>query len=136
MALHPSHQYDDIINLSRPASRHPKMFPEDRAKIFSPFAALRGYEEAIKSKEKLRVNKAELSEEEKARIDQKLHLLEEGQRITVVYFHRDPGPDGSGGIGEGMYITVSGVLEKVDQALGVIVVDGVSIEFDAVAEVG
>ena len=47
-------KYNDIINKERPQhdgdefeARHPKMSLENRAKIFAPFAALKGYEEAI-----------------------------------------------------------------------------------------
>lgn len=32
-------------------TRHPKMSREDRAKQFMPFAALKGYEEALRAKE-------------------------------------------------------------------------------------
>ena len=47
-------KYNDIIDKERPQhngddfeARHPKMTLENRAKIFAPFAALKGYEEAI-----------------------------------------------------------------------------------------
>ena len=47
-------KYNDIIDKERPVhdgdefeARHPKMPCEARAKIFAPFAALKGYEEAI-----------------------------------------------------------------------------------------
>lgn len=128
------HKYDDIIDLSRPVSGHPKMCKEDRAKIFSPFAALRGYEEAVKNKEKIRVNRSELSDEEKESIDQKLHLLKKGQNITVTYFHEDPGPDGSGGIGEGEYIAASGTVEKINGDTRVLRVNGVDVGFDEICE--
>ena len=39
--------YDDIINMDRPASKRQKMPIDDRAKIFAPFAALRGFDDAI-----------------------------------------------------------------------------------------
>jgi hypothetical protein len=49
-----SEEYKDIIDKSRPQhngdefeARHPHMPREARAKIFAPFAALKGYEEAI-----------------------------------------------------------------------------------------
>ena len=52
--MNKSFKYDDIINLKRPehngdafSYKHPKMSRENRAKIFAPFAALKGYEEAI-----------------------------------------------------------------------------------------
>jgi hypothetical protein len=49
-----SESYKDIIDKQRPVldgdkfeARHPKMSIENRAKIFAPFAALKGYDEAI-----------------------------------------------------------------------------------------
>ena len=49
-----SHEYDDIINKCRPEHngddfdiKHPKMSSGARAKIFAPFAALKGHNEAL-----------------------------------------------------------------------------------------
>jgi hypothetical protein len=56
-------KYDDIINLERPKSNRPSMSRADRAKIFMPFAALKGYDEAIEEKQKLIKEKMELSED-------------------------------------------------------------------------
>ena len=48
-----SHRYDDIIDLPHPVSTtHPRMSLSDRAAQFSPFAALTGYESAIRKKER------------------------------------------------------------------------------------
>ena len=46
--LENTHRYDDIIDLPK---KHPQMPSEDRAAQFSPFAALTGYERAIREKE-------------------------------------------------------------------------------------
>lgn len=49
----PQDVYKDIINLPYPRDdwnflmKHPRMSMEDRAKIFHPFAALRGHAEAL-----------------------------------------------------------------------------------------
>ena len=49
----PNFDYSDIIDLPYPRTdwnflmKHPRMSVEDRAKIFHPFAALRGHAEAI-----------------------------------------------------------------------------------------
>ncbi len=50
-------QYADIIHLSRPQNadimrRHPRMRPEERAKIFAPFSALRGLNERLDEENK------------------------------------------------------------------------------------
>ncbi len=52
--------YDDIIDLSRPKSMRPKMDIADRAKIFMPFAALKGYDEAIEDINKIVAGRNEL----------------------------------------------------------------------------
>lgn len=52
-----------------------KMSREERAKQFIPFAALKGYEDALREKEKVVVEKIELSEERKAELDAKLHQV-------------------------------------------------------------
>ena len=60
-------KYADLLSLSRPAPIKSRMTIQNRAKIFSPFAALRGYEDEIASegKDHLKVQRIELSEEEK-----------------------------------------------------------------------
>ena len=50
------HKYDDIIDMDYPLKqhdivKHPPMSMADRAKIFSPFAALKGHGEAIHERE-------------------------------------------------------------------------------------
>lgn len=45
-------------------SDRPKMSREERAKQFMPFAALKGYEEALRKKEKILMSKKGLSEED------------------------------------------------------------------------
>ena len=55
--------------------RHPKMPLERRAKIFSPFDALRGFDLAIEDKLRLYVDKRELSEEEQQRLNEALTRL-------------------------------------------------------------
>ena len=52
MALSITHKYDDIIDKDypyrgRPIAGYDRMSTDDRAKIFMPFAALRGYAESI-----------------------------------------------------------------------------------------
>ena len=41
-------KYDDIINLKRPVSKHPKMSLYQRSAQFAPYAALTGYEGQVK----------------------------------------------------------------------------------------
>lgn len=116
-----THQYDDIIYTECPLKssdviKHPRMTIEDRAKIFAPFAALKGYEEAIAAKQKIVVPRIELSEESKEYLDLQLlkieHLLSSGQHpiITVVHFQRDK----ASGTDEGEYIRFTGLVARLD----------------------
>lgn len=116
-----THKYDDIISMEYPLKsadiiKHPKMRIEDRAKIFAPFAALKGYEDAILAKQRIIVPRIELSEEAKEYLDQQLSQIERlllGEKhpiITVVYFQMDKSsiPDG------GEYIQFTGMVAKID----------------------
>lgn len=66
----PSHERFDPFSL-----RHPRMDTGKRAKIFAPFAALRGFEEMVSSKEVLYTAKAELSAEDSAELSRRLDVL-------------------------------------------------------------
>ena len=57
-------RYDDILKLQRPKSYRRPMDTESRAKIFVPFAALKGYEEALEAQQILALEGADLSETE------------------------------------------------------------------------
>ena len=118
-----THQYDDIIQMEYPHSKsdiikHPRMRKEDRAKIFAPFAALKGYEEAIAQKQKIVVPRIELSEEAKEYLDLQLSKIDsqlrEGQHpiITIVYFQKDKGNSEAGG----EYIQFTGMVAKFDKS--------------------
>lgn len=135
MSLNISNRYDDIINLPRPESKHPHMSNADRAKIFSPFAALKGHTETIRKKEILRVNKIDLSDEAAATLNEKLTLLEKGQMVTITYFFSDPGPDGAGGTAEGIYITLSGIIKRLDSISRILEIDNHKINFDDIADI-
>ena len=88
--------YDDIIDLPHPTSvRHPRMPMADRAAQFSPFAALVGHGAAIRETARLTDRKIELTEEEKAVLDDKLCLLlDTGGEAVFTYFLPDEKKDG------------------------------------------
>lgn len=53
-------KYEEIINTSWPQkSNRPRMDLEQRAKIFLPFSALRGYEESLENQRQLNLEKYE-----------------------------------------------------------------------------
>lgn len=84
---------------------HPRMANSRRAKIFAPFDALNGFDEAIRARQKVSVPKVELTDYGAEELDARLHALKEGQKISVVYYHR-------GRVNE--YLKLTGILSKID----------------------
>ena len=124
--------YDDIIDLPHPTSeRHPRMPMANRAAMFSPFAALSGYDDAVKETARLTDGKIELTEEEKANLDARLQLLEPGIAASFTYFQPDSRKQG------GAYVTASGEVKRIDGiAREIILMDGRRIPIDDILEVG
>lgn len=105
--------YEDILELPHPVSKtHPQMPRRDRAAQFAPFAALTGYEEAVREAARLTEEKMILDEDSKEQLDWKLRCLQEKVKekptITVMYFLKDEKKKG------GKYVTVADVLKKID----------------------
>lgn len=69
-------KYDDIIGLSRPESRRPKMTMNDRAAQFAPFAALTKFGEEIRESNRKTTEKIELGDGDIERIDEVLTEIE------------------------------------------------------------
>lgn len=104
-------KYADILHLSRPAPpvKHPRMALSNRAKIFSPFAALRGFDDEISSEgaSKLLVKKVELSDEEKNDLSDKLLQVKKGMKVVVRYFVKAAESTGK-------YISLTGTVVTID----------------------
>ena len=87
------HPYEDILHLSRPASRRQKCSMQDRAAQFSPFAALSGYDEAIRETARWTEEERSLSMDGTELLDEALRQLSrrEGERpwVLVEYFEPD-----------------------------------------------
>ncbi|MCD7830191.1 MAG: hypothetical protein LUG58_07115 [Clostridiales bacterium] len=117
--------YDDIIAMERPwpertLHNHPKMALQDRAKIFAPFAALRGHSERLGEEDvKLRrCHRAELSEEEAEILSDKLMQVKKGMTVTIVFFQ----PDVDGG-DIGYDVTITGTVSSVDSVYRILKVN-------------
>ena len=97
--------YSDIINLSRPVSKRPRMTLEQRSAQFAPFAALTGYEGQVKETARLTNKKIEINEELKEILNKKIQLIQkkikEQPQIEITYFIPDSKKDG------GKYETVT-----------------------------
>lgn len=91
---------------------------DNRAKQFVPFAAVKGFEEALRAKERIVVEKIELSEERKAELDFKLHQIHKRDIITVVYFDKDE------------YVKVEGMVSRLDVDARILKIVNTKIAFD------
>lgn len=105
--------YDDIINLPHHVSAtRPQMHMSDRAAQFSPFAALTGYDAAIKETGRLTDEKIELDEENLKDLNMRFQMLidhlKDEPEVTFTYFKPDERKAG------GAYIEVTGTVKKVD----------------------
>ena len=120
-------EYDDIIHLPRPISKtHPPMSVMDRAAQFSPFAALTGYDAAIKETARLTDEKIELDEYAKDALNERLQILAEWIKdhpeIAITYFQPDAKKNG------GAYVTAIGAVKKIDEyERFVVMTDGTGI---------
>lgn len=129
-----AHLYDDIINLPHHVSEcHPQMPMSDRAAQFSPFAALSGYEAAVRETARMTDSKIELTEEEQAALNDQLQLLSEldsGAEALFTYFQPDQKKAG------GAYITVSGCIKRLDDfERTVILTDGTKISVEDILSI-
>ena len=57
-----------------------------RAHIFSAFDALKGFREMLKEQERVIVPKRMLSEDDLEILNQKIHAVEKGMMVTLIYF--------------------------------------------------
>lgn len=124
--------------------KHPPMPQIQRAKIFSPFDALDGFDETLDTKNVRYVSKEELSETKKKIIDERLRLLadltatgtlarQNRVRVTASYFvpcadiyHRAYAL-------LGIYRTVSGTVWEVDDVMRSILIGETLISFDDIS---
>jgi len=130
--MNDKYNYDDIINLPHPVSqKHPQMSLYDRAAQFSPFAALTGYDSAIRETGRLTDERIELDEEALMELNMRYQLLvdslKESPEVRINYFKPDERKSG------GAYVTVTGVVKKVDDYERMITMrDGMVIPMDDV----
>lgn len=95
-----------------------KMSKEDRAKQFMPFAALKGHMEALRKKEKIIVEKMELSDEYQEELDRKLRQVRKNDMITIIYYQQEE------------YLKITGMVSRIDETARILKVVNTKIDFD------
>lgn len=90
---------------------------EERAKQFMPFAALKGYAEALREQEEIYTERKERSEEYEERISFHLSQIRKHDMISVVYFQ------------QGEYCQKRGRISGIDFQNRVLEIEGTTIHF-------
>ncbi len=127
-------KYDEIINLPHHVSGvHPQMPMSDRAAQFAPFAALTGYEDAVKETGRLTDDRIEQDESTLSVLDAKLKILKDclgdAPEISFTYFKPDEHKMG------GAYLTAAGTVWKIDEyERKVIFCDGTELLMDDILD--
>lgn len=122
-------QYDRFL------IRHPRMDVGRRAKIFAPYDALKGFDEAVESKDVQYVSKIVLPPEDEEELSRKLEILhnltfnsrmarENRIQVTVTYYEvcSDENHEAYGV--KGQYKTINGICSNVDIEVGHIILVG------------
>lgn len=125
-------KYDEIMGLPHHVSKtRPQMPMSDRAAQFAPFAALTGYDSAIKETGRLTNERIELDEDALTALNVKyqflMDALDEEPEIKITYFKPDERKAG------GEYVSAIGAVKKVDDFERLITMqDGTRIPMDDV----
>jgi len=140
VGLETARKYADIIDMERPQTeeslrKHPRMTLQARAKIFSPFAALRGYDEQLAEEKQRseRVTKKLLTEEEMSDLSDKLMQVTKGMQITVRYFAEDTSHPEVPAVGN--YVTLIGKVEAIDPVFRTLQIQKTVVPFEDLVEV-
>lgn len=108
--------------------KHPPMTASRWAKIFSPFDALRGFNEAVAAKEVMYEFKRELDDDEKEELNRRLTVLQgltHNGKIarqnkvvaSITYYVPCADPDNFAYGYRGQYLTTTGIVWNVDTAI-------------------
>lgn len=126
--------YSDIINLSRPVSKRPRMSLKQRSAQFAPFAALTGYKGQVEETARLTNKKIEINEELKEILNKKIQLIQkkikEQPQIEITYFIPDSKKDG------GKYEIICNTIQKIDMYTNeFVMLDGTRININDIIDI-
>lgn len=119
-------EYDDIINVKRPISKHPKLSISQRAAIFNPFQAMTGYDEEIIETNRYVESRMLMSDDLLNELNNMIQyiLTNSDCEYSITYFIKDKLKDG------GTYNTIEGLISKINLNDRILIIDGTKILFD------
>ena len=95
----------------------------DRAQQFMPFAALKGYYDLIRERERVVEPKRELTDEQALELSRKLSQLKRREMACIVHY------DGEA------YVTTHGLVSDIDLAARTVTIDRTRIAFEDIWEI-
>lgn len=95
----------------------------DRAGQFMPFAALKGFYDLIREKERVIVPKHEIAEDKAEELSDKMKLVERGMMVKVVYYSN------------GEYVSIEGIVTKIDLVFRKLTVVKTEIDLDDIWDI-
>lgn len=148
-------KYIEVVRKGKPLHKeydsfylkHPPMDLSRRAKIFAPFDALKGFNDAVASKEILYQERKELNDEDKRELDIKLntlHSLTANSRLArennvsaeITYFVPCTDIDNDAYMLKGKYSTITGKVIKVDTTVNKILkIDDIEIPISDIIKI-
>ncbi len=144
-------KYESVLQKGKPVHdqyfflRHPSMPCRKRAKIFAPFAALKGFEAEVQSKDIIYVRKRLPDLEEIAALNEKLVLLQKlikssraagtgSVTAEAEYYIPCSDPHNEAYQVKGTYETIAGPVRFVDPYRQVLGIGRAEIAFDDISE--
>ena len=95
----------------------------DRARQFLPFDALKGFKEAIKKRQKVKVDKIELSDEMAVELSYKLNQVKKGMIIKVIHYDNDE------------YIETFGIVSEFNETFNYLKIVKTKILFENILDI-
>lgn len=123
----------DLRDRKRARSPRPQMDRADRAKLFAPYAALKGYNESAHAMEHRLVPRPAPAEDRAEQLDRRLRALRRGDAVTVTWFEPLKTENGRE---LGQYRTTAGTYLAAHPASGVLVLDIARIETRNIVDLG
>lgn len=105
------------------AMPRPRIDPADRARQFMPFAALKGYYDMVRARERVAEPRHELTEEEAVALSEQVARLRKGDMARIVYYRDDA------------YVPVTGVVTQVETTLRELTVVKTKVPFDDIRSI-
>lgn len=119
-------EYDDIINIKRPVSKHKKISISERAAMFNPFQAMTGYDDCIIETNRYVESRIPMTDDLASDLNQMIQyiLLNNSDEYSITYFIKDKLKDG------GIYETKEGIVSKININDRFLIIDNIKILFD------